>query len=127
MHFRVLLLNLLYISAVKHYLRFFMTVSSGTQDLPELIGFGTLDDVQFGSCDGSGRVEPEQEWFKKVFQEKPQHSQIYIHDCRILTYIISGYIESLNQQMNQTEGESSCLKAGLGNIGKKDFNIYVFF
>ncbi|XP_075887511.1 major histocompatibility complex class I-related protein 1-like isoform X1 [Nelusetta ayraudi] len=90
--------------AVKHYLRFFMTASSGTQDLPELMVFSTFDDVQWGYCDSSGRLELQQEWARRLCQDNPQHVRMYSEECERLKYFLSGYIENLNQQMNQTEG-----------------------
>ncbi|XP_075887518.1 patr class I histocompatibility antigen, A-5 alpha chain-like isoform X1 [Nelusetta ayraudi] len=90
--------------AVKHHVRYFLSATSGTQVLPKFIGFGTLDGVQSAYCDSSGRVEHQQEWARRLSQENPEHFQMYIEDCERFTYLLSGHIENLNQQMNQTEG-----------------------
>lgn len=107
----IMLFNLIYISAVKHYVRYFLTASSGTQGLPEFIGFGTFDGDQSGYCDSSGRLEPQQEWARRFFQDNPEHVQMYTEDCERLKHFLSGYTKDLNQQMNQTEGDApSCLQ-----------------
>ncbi|XP_075887515.1 major histocompatibility complex class I-related protein 1-like [Nelusetta ayraudi] len=90
--------------AVKHYLRDFMTASSGTQNLPEFMGFVTFDDDQFGYCDSSGRLETQQEWVRRFIQDNPQVSEYYVQECERFKNLFRGYIEDLNQQMNRTEG-----------------------
>ncbi|XP_075887524.1 zinc-alpha-2-glycoprotein-like [Nelusetta ayraudi] len=90
--------------AVKHYLRYSMTASSGTQNLPEFMAFATLDDVQWGYGDSSGRAETQQEWARRFSQDNPQVSEYYVQECERFKNLFRGYIEDLNQQMNQTEG-----------------------
>lgn len=104
--FRLLLLLFCFHEAfaVKHHVRYFLIASSGSQGLPKFIGFGTFDGVQSAYCDSSGRVEAQQEWARRLSQENPEHFQMYIEDCERFKYLLSGHIENLNQQMNQSEG-----------------------
>lgn len=99
--------DLLYVLAVKHYVRFFLTASSGIQNLPEFIGFATFDDIQSAYCDSSGRAEPRQEWARRFSQKDPQHLNTYIQECERHKYVLGDYMKDLNPQMNQTEGQSS--------------------
>ncbi|XP_075873391.1 H-2 class I histocompatibility antigen, K-D alpha chain-like isoform X2 [Nelusetta ayraudi] len=90
--------------AVTHRLRYFLTASCGSPPLPEFTAFSTLDGVQWGYCDSSGRVEPEQEWIKKILQENPQSFEHYAHKCERNKYLYRDHIENLKRQMNQSEG-----------------------
>lgn len=77
--------------------------------MPEFIGFATFDDIPSAYCDSNGRAEPQQEWARRLSQQDPQHLKTYIQECERHKYVLSGYMKDLNQQMNQTEGQSSCL------------------
>lgn len=103
--------NLVYIPAVEHYLRFFITAYSGTKDTPEFFAYAKLDDIHIGHCNTTGRAESQNEWERRFSQDHPKHNKDYVEKCEKVKNIFTGQIKNLNQQMNKTEGKSVCLEA----------------
>lgn len=74
------------------------------------MAFLTFDDIQWGYCDSSGRVEAQLDPAKRFSQDNPQHLEEYVYDCQRFQVLLGGQLRELKQQTNQTEGKSSYLK-----------------
>ena len=91
---------------VKHSLKFFFTVSSGVKNLPDFVIVGLVDEVPVGHCDSiSKTTEGTQDWSQKMFEDDPQHLQWCIQECLLTQDEYKSDIDSLRQQLNQTEGK----------------------
>ncbi|KAM8766236.1 BOLA class I histocompatibility antigen, alpha chain BL3-7-like [Acanthopagrus schlegelii] len=64
-----------------------------------------VDDILVGYCDTSRKiVEPKQAWVKKLFEDEPQHLQMFTQQCVGGTAIyFKNTIDNLKQQYNQSE------------------------
>lgn len=90
---------------VKHYLRYYLTASSGLQTFPEFVGFCVVDGIQLGYCDSNHkRPEPKQSWAQKLFEDEPQRLEWYSQECVRYQYLYRANIDTLKQQLNQTGG-----------------------
>lgn len=102
----IMFFNMLYISAVKHSLRYFLIASSGTQDLPDFAAFATFADVQLGYCESSGRVKHVQELARRFSEDNPQQFQQHVKECEGFKYIFNHYIDDLKKLIGLSEGTS---------------------
>uniref|UniRef100_A0A671U9B3 Ig-like domain-containing protein n=1 Tax=Sparus aurata TaxID=8175 RepID=A0A671U9B3_SPAAU len=76
--------------AVKHSLKFFLTGSTGLQNVPEFMAAVMVDDVLVGYCDTNRKiVEPKQDWVKKLFEAEPQHLEMYTQQFNLYILLIS--------------------------------------
>ncbi|KAM9357014.1 major histocompatibility complex class I-related gene protein-like isoform 2-T2 [Symphorus nematophorus] len=92
-------------SAAMHYLRYFISASSGLQTYPELVAFMTIDGVVGGYYDSSRRrAEFKQDCSKKILEEYPQILEWYTQECMRYQHIYRINIDILKQQLNQTGG-----------------------
>ncbi|XP_030266500.1 major histocompatibility complex class I-related gene protein-like isoform X1 [Sparus aurata] len=93
-------------STVKHSLKFFLTGSTGLQNVPEFMAAVMVDDVLVGYCDTNRKiVEPKQDWVKKLFEAEPQHLEMYTQQCVEETSVYFKItMDDLKQQYNQSEG-----------------------
>nr|XP_046263373.1 BOLA class I histocompatibility antigen, alpha chain BL3-7-like isoform X2 [Scatophagus argus] len=92
--------------AVKHSLKYFMTGSSGLPNFPEFVVVGFVDDVLVASCD-SDKTTPEakHDGVKKLFQNDPQHFEVYNQACFIsLPSFFKDTMHTLKQRFNQSGG-----------------------
>lgn len=89
--------------AVKHSLRFYMTSSSGVQDLPEFMAFATFDDVKCGYCDSCGVFKAEEEWAIRFLQDNPQQREALVQECERFKYVLRSHFEELKQQTNRPD------------------------
>uniref|UniRef100_A0A4W6C0M3 Ig-like domain-containing protein n=1 Tax=Lates calcarifer TaxID=8187 RepID=A0A4W6C0M3_LATCA len=106
---KTLLLLLLFChvsSPVKHSLMFYIAASTGIPNLPELIAFGLIDDVQAGHCDTNKKIlEINLDWMKTYFDKDPEHLEMYTFECfGNLPKTFKALISSVMQQFNQSEG-----------------------
>uniref|UniRef100_A0A671XIK4 Major histocompatibility complex class I-related gene protein-like n=1 Tax=Sparus aurata TaxID=8175 RepID=A0A671XIK4_SPAAU len=105
---RTLLLLLLFChvsSPVKHSLKFVLTGSTGLQNVPDFMAAVLVDDVLVGYCDTNRKiVEAKQDWVKKLFEDEPQHLEMFTQQCVEGTAIyFKNTIDNLKQQYNQSE------------------------
>lgn len=91
---------------VKHTITYFSTVSDGLTTLPEVVAIGLIDDFLAGHCDSNiNRVEAKQTWVKTVFDQNPEHLQLYAQECfGGLPISFKANIHSLKQRLNQSGG-----------------------
>ncbi len=88
---------------MKHSLKFFTTVSSGVQNLPEFLIVAIVDEVLLGHCDSNVAAEPKQEW-AKFFKDNPQQLELYDMGCINDQQYFRNRLDSIKQHLNQTEG-----------------------
>ncbi|XP_033502963.1 major histocompatibility complex class I-related protein 1-like [Epinephelus lanceolatus] len=93
-------------SSVKHSLQFFFTGSSGVPNFPEFVGAAVVDEFLVAYCDTNiMKVEPKQEWGKKINENHPQHFERLTHECfEIKPNFLKATIDSLKQRFNQSGG-----------------------
>ncbi|XP_036945679.1 major histocompatibility complex class I-related gene protein-like [Acanthopagrus latus] len=93
-------------STVKHSLKLFLTGSTGFPSFPDFMAAVLVDDILVGYCDTSRKiVEPKQAWVKKLFEDDPQHLQMFTQQCVEGTAIyFKNTVDHLKQQYNQSEG-----------------------
>ncbi|XP_013122397.2 major histocompatibility complex class I-related gene protein [Oreochromis niloticus] len=89
--------------AAKHSLKYFFTETPGAQSIPEFVGVGFIDDVQFGSWNSRRGEDIKKDWIK-FFEDEPQLLQEYISQCSTFHHYFKDTIKTLNQHLNQTEG-----------------------
>ncbi|XP_028283006.1 major histocompatibility complex class I-related gene protein-like isoform X2 [Parambassis ranga] len=92
-------------SAVKHSMKFYITTSSGLQNVSEFMYVLKADDVEVTHCDGSNKIfEIKQDWVVKLFNKNPQLLWEGRHDCFMrLPLLFKSVIYSLRQTI-QSEG-----------------------
>ncbi|KAM7373601.1 hypothetical protein PAMP_008442 [Pampus punctatissimus] len=96
--------NLHQAAAVKHSLKFFVTVSSGLKTFPDFVVVALIDEVPMGYCDSIiKRAEFKQDWSKKLVEDDPQHLEWYNQRCLETEKIHKYEFVYLKQQLNQTE------------------------
>uniref|UniRef100_A0A8P4KRA6 Ig-like domain-containing protein n=1 Tax=Dicentrarchus labrax TaxID=13489 RepID=A0A8P4KRA6_DICLA len=92
-------------SAVKHSLKFIFTASSGVPDFPEFVAAGVVDDILSGYCDSNKKiVEPKQDWVNRLFEDDPQHFELYTTECSEKPLFFKARINNLKQRFNQSGG-----------------------
>ncbi|XP_030003574.1 class I histocompatibility antigen, F10 alpha chain-like [Sphaeramia orbicularis] len=85
----------------KHTLSVLFTVSSEVQAFPEVIAVVQVDGVQVLYWDSNiKKVEPRQDWMKKLIEDDPQHSESLTQDEQI----IRDQLTEVMQHLRQTEG-----------------------
>ncbi|XP_051251248.1 mamu class I histocompatibility antigen, alpha chain F-like [Dicentrarchus labrax] len=90
-------------SAVKHSLKFIFTASSGVPDFPEFVAAGVVDDILSGYCDSNKKiVEPKQDWVNRLFEDDPQHFELYTTECSEKPLFFKARINNLKQRFNQS-------------------------
>ncbi|KAL3984313.1 receptor-type tyrosine-protein phosphatase U [Sarotherodon galilaeus] len=88
--------------AVKHSLKYFLTETPGAQSIPEFVGVGFIDDIQFGGWNSRRGEEVKKDWIK-FFEDYPQHLQQYSLECSASHHYFKATVETLNQRFNQTK------------------------
>lgn len=92
--------------AEKHFLKHFITASSGVTNFPDFMAEMVLDNVQGGYCDSNG-PKPRDEWTQKLVEDDPKEMKFYIDVCVYYKYTFRGHVENLMQQCNQSQGMSN--------------------
>lgn len=93
------------IPAEKHYLKYFLTASSGVTTLPEFVAQLVVDDLQGGYCDSNGKIpEPRDDWAIKMIHEDPKQLELYANECVRYQHTYRAHIENIKQQFNQSGG-----------------------
>lgn len=83
-----------------------VTGSSGDPNISEFAGVVLFDGTEAVFCDSRNKkLEPRQDWMKKIFSNDTQHLALYTKQCfedqpDIFRFLIS----TLKQQFNQIEG-----------------------
>uniref|UniRef100_A0A3Q1EW85 MHC class I-like antigen recognition-like domain-containing protein n=1 Tax=Acanthochromis polyacanthus TaxID=80966 RepID=A0A3Q1EW85_9TELE len=96
--------NLLF-PPVKHSLIFFITATSGVRDIPEVVAFALVDEVQMSYYDSYiGMAEPKVDWMRTFMKDNPQHMEWYVNECYETQHFIRANTESLMNHLNQTGG-----------------------
>uniref|UniRef100_A0A3B4G3Q5 Major histocompatibility complex class I-related gene protein-like n=1 Tax=Pundamilia nyererei TaxID=303518 RepID=A0A3B4G3Q5_9CICH len=92
--------------SVKHSLMYFLTGSSGIANIPDFVGVGELDGIEAGYCDINNKIiQPRQDWAKQILDDDRAHLEMYTYLCfENLPDFFKGFIFTLKQQFNQTEG-----------------------
>ncbi|KAL7389688.1 hypothetical protein ABVT39_008301 [Epinephelus coioides] len=92
-------------SAVKHTLRYALTAYSGVQDF-NFVGIAVVDGIVAGSCNSiNKKVEPKQDWMKKIIEDNPRHLEWYTRQClETEPNFFKTTIYSLKQRFNQSGG-----------------------
>ncbi|XP_030267489.1 major histocompatibility complex class I-related gene protein-like isoform X1 [Sparus aurata] len=95
-----------YFFTFKHSLKFVLTGSTGLQNVPEFMAAVLVDDVLVGYCDTNRKiVEPKQDWVKKLFEDEPEHLEMFTRQCVEETSIFfKNTMGNLKRQYNQSEG-----------------------
>ncbi|KAI3358856.1 hypothetical protein L3Q82_015250, partial [Scortum barcoo] len=90
----------------KHYMKYFVTASTGVSNFPEFVGALVVDDIQTGYCDSNKkRVETKQDWMRKIFEDDPQHFEHYARECLDFQPNFSkAMIYHLQKRFNQSRG-----------------------
>uniref|UniRef100_A0A671UKJ8 Ig-like domain-containing protein n=1 Tax=Sparus aurata TaxID=8175 RepID=A0A671UKJ8_SPAAU len=91
---------------IKHSLKFFLTGSTGLQNFPDFMAAVLVDDILVGYCDTNKKiVEPKQDWVKKLFEDEPEHLEMYSRQCVEETSVyFKNTMDNLKQKYNQSEG-----------------------
>ncbi|XP_073337246.1 major histocompatibility complex class I-related gene protein-like [Pagrus major] len=91
-------------STVKHSLKFLLTGSTGLPNLPDFMAAVLVDDILVGNCDTNKKiVEPKQDWVKTLFEDKPQHLELYIRQCVSGTaFYFRNTMDNMKQRYNQS-------------------------
>ena len=94
--------------AVKHSLKFVLTGSTGFPSFPDLMAAVLVDDILVGYCDTRKNIiEPKQDWIKKLFEDEPQHLEMFTQQCVKETAIYFRItMDNLKKQYNQSGGNN---------------------
>ncbi|XP_049448892.1 major histocompatibility complex class I-related gene protein-like isoform X7 [Epinephelus fuscoguttatus] len=92
-------------SAVKHTLRYALTASSEVQDF-NFVGVTVVDGIVAGYCDSvNKKVEPKQDWMRKLIEDDPQHLEWHTQQCYVYyPNFFKTMIHDLKQLFNQSGG-----------------------
>ncbi|XP_056911174.1 LOW QUALITY PROTEIN: class I histocompatibility antigen, Gogo-B*0201 alpha chain-like [Takifugu flavidus] len=99
----LLLLHFYSLSAEKHYLRYFLTASTGATNFQDFLAQVVADDLQGGYCDSNG-VKPRDEWAERIAEDDPVELKFYTDVCVYHVHTYRAHVKNLNQQFNQSEG-----------------------
>lgn len=92
-------------AAEKHYLKYFLTASSGATNFPDFLAQMVADDLQGGYCDSnSNGAKPRHEWAERIVKDDPIELKYSTHVCVHYVYTYRAHAENLKQQFNQSEG-----------------------
>ncbi|XP_056255263.1 major histocompatibility complex class I-related gene protein-like isoform X2 [Seriola aureovittata] len=101
----LLLLLCLGSSAVKHSLKYVLTVSSGVTNLPPVVIVGLVDDIQIGYCDSDKKLFEPRDWMKHYLDTDPQQLAYYKAECHeILPNVCKARMSNVKQRLNQSDG-----------------------
>ncbi|XP_036070029.1 major histocompatibility complex class I-related gene protein-like [Oryzias melastigma] len=94
------------VTAVKHYLEYFSTATSGFPEFPEMMGMANVDRVYVGSCSMViHRTEPRDKLIKKFIEENAEHIRWYYVECQENQGFFNSIIDGLMKRTNQTGGK----------------------
>lgn len=88
---------------MKHSLKFFLTETLGARSIPEFVGVGFIDGVQFGNWNNRRGEEVKGNW-TKLFEDYPHQLHQYTSECSASHDYFNATVETLKQRLNQTEG-----------------------
>lgn len=96
---------LFYILPAFRSLKYFYTASSQVGNFPEFVAVGFVDDVQMIRFDSdSRRVEPKQDWMRRVSEEDPQYLASETDSLIGAHKLFMANIETAKKRFNRTEG-----------------------
>uniref|UniRef100_H2V3C9 Ig-like domain-containing protein n=2 Tax=Takifugu rubripes TaxID=31033 RepID=H2V3C9_TAKRU len=99
----LLLFHFYSLSAEKHYLRYFLTASTGATNFQDFLAQMVADDLQGGYCDSNG-AKPRDEWAERIIEDDPIELKYSRDVCVHYVYTYRAHVKNLNQQFNQSEG-----------------------
>ncbi|XP_027142472.1 major histocompatibility complex class I-related gene protein [Larimichthys crocea] len=92
-------------SSVDHSLKMFATGSSGVTNLPDFVLTAMVDEIPIVSCDSNKKIDPKQDWMKKLFEDHPDQFEWYTQQSfEIQPNFFRNCIETLKQLFNQSGG-----------------------
>nr|XP_046264766.1 major histocompatibility complex class I-related gene protein-like isoform X2 [Scatophagus argus] len=93
-------------SAVKQFLKFSCTASTGLSNFPEFVLTAEFGGILIGYCDTNIKtVEIKQDWAKMFYKNNPQHLELFKAGClERLPVFFKATIDSLKQLFNQSGG-----------------------
>uniref|UniRef100_A0A3Q3FMF4 Ig-like domain-containing protein n=1 Tax=Labrus bergylta TaxID=56723 RepID=A0A3Q3FMF4_9LABR len=90
---------------VMHSLKYFFTASSEVTNFPEFVAVGMVDDIQVGHYDSNiKRVEPKQDWMKKVTEDKADYWEWLTERAVFHQQRFKVDLDNFKQRFNQTGG-----------------------
>uniref|UniRef100_A0A3Q2VNU3 Major histocompatibility complex class I-related gene protein-like n=1 Tax=Haplochromis burtoni TaxID=8153 RepID=A0A3Q2VNU3_HAPBU len=101
--FECLLIQSLPNFTVKHSLKYFFTETPGAQSIPEYVVVAFVDEVPIGDFNSVRGADLKKDWIK-FFEDHPQHLEWCILQSVDRHHFLKATIETLRQQLNQTEG-----------------------
>uniref|UniRef100_H3CXA2 Ig-like domain-containing protein n=1 Tax=Tetraodon nigroviridis TaxID=99883 RepID=H3CXA2_TETNG len=91
--------------AEKHYLKYYLTASSGVTNQPEFVAQLVVDNLPGGYCDSNGKIpQPRDDWAIKMIHEDPKQLELYENECVRYQHTYRGHIKNIKQQFNQSGG-----------------------
>ncbi|XP_056254689.1 major histocompatibility complex class I-related gene protein-like isoform X1 [Seriola aureovittata] len=101
----LLLLLCLGSSAVKHSLKYVVTVSSGDTNLPPVVTVGLIDEYKIGYCDSDKKSLQPRDWMKNYLDTDPHQLEWYKTQCyEIMPNVFKDRMSNLKQRLNQSDG-----------------------
>ncbi|TKS89155.1 Major histocompatibility complex class I-related gene protein [Collichthys lucidus] len=92
-------------SSVDHSLKMFATGSSGVTNLPDFVLTAMVDEIPIVTCDSNKKIDPKQDWMKKLFEDHPDQFEWYTQQSfEIQPNFFRNCIETLKQLFNQSGG-----------------------
>ncbi|CAN9502884.1 unnamed protein product [Ophioblennius macclurei] len=97
------------VTPVTHYLQFFLTGSTGLQQLPEYFSVGILDGVQINYYDSNTRrAVPKQNWMSQ--NEETKYWEEQTQKAMFDEQLFNGNIEIVKRRLNHSEGIHTYLR-----------------
>uniref|UniRef100_A0A3Q3FJN9 PI-PLC Y-box domain-containing protein n=1 Tax=Labrus bergylta TaxID=56723 RepID=A0A3Q3FJN9_9LABR len=91
--------------ALMHSVKYFYTASSEVPNFPEFVTVGMVDDFQVDYYDSNTkRVEPKQDWMKKVTEDKADYWEWETEISKGNQQNFKVSLDILKQRFNQTGG-----------------------
>uniref|UniRef100_H2N1C7 Ig-like domain-containing protein n=1 Tax=Oryzias latipes TaxID=8090 RepID=H2N1C7_ORYLA len=85
----------------------------GKTNLPEVAISGSVDKVEIWHFDSIKReVEPQQDWTRKLFKEKPELLQLTLQNLLFHQQLFKDDMDVFKQRLNQTEGSHILQRIG---------------